>query len=81
MKREMKRGLTPFRRHNGSGKSTLLKILAGLIGLDEGEITRRKQTRIGYVTLGDPFEEGAAPMPGEVKRGLTLFLRGNEVAS
>ena len=34
---------------NGAGKSTLLKILAGIELPDDGEFTRRKNLRVGYV--------------------------------
>ncbi|MBO6164431.1 MAG: ABC-F family ATP-binding cassette domain-containing protein, partial [Lachnospiraceae bacterium] len=34
---------------NGTGKSTLLKILAGLVEPDDGTITMRRNTRIGWL--------------------------------
>jgi ATP-binding cassette subfamily F protein uup len=43
---------------NGAGKSTFLKILAGLLEPDEGECTRRKGLRVGYVPQHPEFDSG-----------------------
>ena len=34
---------------NGSGKSTMLKLIAGLVVADEGKVTLRKGTKVGYL--------------------------------
>ena len=34
---------------NGAGKSTFLKILTGIEKQDQGEVTKRRQLRVGYV--------------------------------
>jgi ABC transport system ATP-binding/permease protein len=44
---------------NGAGKSTLLRILQGGIPQDEGEVTYRKQLRLGYVPQVPTFAEDA----------------------
>lgn len=46
---------------NGSGKSTFLKILAGLEPEDSGQLTRRRDLKLGYVAQQDIFPEGATP--------------------
>ena len=43
---------------NGSGKSTLLGVLAGEIDTDEGEVARRKLTRLSYVPQVSEFAAG-----------------------
>ena len=47
---------------NGAGKSSLLKILAGSELPDEGEVTRRKNTKIVYIEQDDRFSETATPL-------------------
>jgi ATP-binding cassette subfamily F protein uup len=43
---------------NGSGKSTLLKILTGIETCDSGEITARRNLRLGYLPQEDRFDPG-----------------------
>ena len=47
---------------NGSGKTTLVRILAGLETPEQGEVTRRKGVRVGYVPQADAFPPGATPL-------------------
>lgn len=44
---------------NGAGKSTLLKILAGLTGIDSGQITQQKGLKIGYLSQVPEFKSEA----------------------
>ena len=43
---------------NGSGKSTLLGVLAGEIDPDDGEVARRKLTKLSYVAQVSEFPAG-----------------------
>lgn len=45
---------------NGSGKSTLLQILAGRVQPDSGEVSVRKNTRVGYVAQESSFPSGVS---------------------
>src|SRR5699024_8353175 len=41
---------------NGCGKSTLLKILAGELSYDQGQIIKRRETTIGYLSQHTSLE-------------------------
>lgn len=41
---------------NGAGKTTLLNMIAGLLAPDEGEITRARGLRIGYLRQNDALD-------------------------
>jgi ATP-binding cassette subfamily F protein uup len=45
---------------NGSGKSTLLGVLAGEIEPDDGEVARRKLTKLAYVAQVSEFPAGVS---------------------
>jgi ATP-binding cassette subfamily F protein uup len=74
---------------NGAGKSTFLKILAGLLEPDEGNCTRRKGLRVGYVPQLPTFESGktvgevvaAAAGRDDHKAGIALSRAGFATAS
>src|SRR5262249_44259405 len=44
---------------NGAGKSTLLRILAGAIDPDQGQISRRRGLRVGYLAQVPSLAPGA----------------------
>ena len=74
---------------NGAGKSTLLKILAGRLEPDEGDCTRRKGLRIGYVPQHPAFDSdqtvgevvAAAAGSDEHQAGIALSRAGFPTAS
>ena len=43
---------------NGAGKSTLLKLIAEVLPLDSGRITRPQRTRVGYLAQDAPEMSG-----------------------
>jgi ATP-binding cassette subfamily F protein uup len=57
---------------NGAGKSTLLKLLSGREAPDEGMLTGRRGTRVGYVAQDDTFA------PGQTVRDAVLAGFGSD---
>jgi ATP-binding cassette subfamily F protein 3 len=51
-----------FIGRNGAGKSTLLRILLGEEELDNGEVVRHPNLRLGYLRQHDPFVQGETAM-------------------
>ena len=47
-----------FVGRNGAGKSTLLRIILGEEELEQGEIVRHPDLRLGYLRQHDPFQAG-----------------------
>ncbi len=63
---------------NGSGKSTLLRALLGIVPVAEGQVTRAKGLRIGYVPQRLMIDR---TMPMTVRRFLSLPKRVDDVAA
>jgi ATP-binding cassette subfamily F protein uup len=57
---------------NGSGKSTLARILAGAEPPDAGELARRSELRVGYLSQEPEFDPGVRAVDA-VLSGLTLW--------
>jgi len=57
---------------NGSGKTTLLNILAGKEGYDEGQVTYRRDLRVGYLEQSPVYPSGLTVLEA-------CFHRGNAV--
>ena len=51
-----------FVGRNGAGKSTLLRVVMGDEDLDQGEVIKHPNLRIGYLRQHDPFEPGESAM-------------------
>ncbi|MEC9091933.1 MAG: ATP-binding cassette domain-containing protein, partial [Planctomycetota bacterium] len=79
-----------FVGRNGAGKSTLLKVLLGEEDLEQGELIKHPDLRIGYLRQHDPFRPGESALDflmrdsgqpdwkcGEIAGGFEL--KGNEL--
>src|SRR5260370_14359839 len=67
---------------NGAGKSTLLKMIAEVLPLDSGRITRPQRTRVGYLAQDAPEMDGRSVLRetlAALDRMQTLDLRRKEV--
>ncbi|MGA7873964.1 MAG: ABC-F family ATP-binding cassette domain-containing protein [Candidatus Binatus sp.] len=67
---------------NGAGKSTLLKMIAEVIPLDSGRITRPQRTRVGYLAQDAPEMGGRSVLRetlAALDRMQALDLRRREV--
>jgi len=67
---------------NGAGKSTLLKMIAEVIPLDSGRITRPQRTRVGYLAQDAPEMDGRSVLRetlAALDRMQALDLRRKEV--
>jgi len=67
---------------NGAGKSTLLKMVAEVVPLDSGRITRPQRTRVGYLAQDAPEMGGRSVLRetlAALERMQALDLRRKEV--
>ena len=67
---------------NGAGKSTLLKMIAEVLPLDSGRITRPQRTRVGYLAQDAPEMGGRSVLRetlAALDRMQALDLRRKEV--
>jgi ABC transport system ATP-binding/permease protein len=75
---------------NGTGKTTFLNILAGVLAPDEGEVSLRKDIRLGYLDQSPSFDEAlpvievifasSNPVAHTVKRYEQALAAGNNEA-
>ena len=68
-----------FVGRNGAGKTTVFRIIAGLESPDEGEVVRKKGTRLGHLTQ-EPEELGdATPLEAVLEAGGEARALGAEL--
>lgn len=64
---------------NGAGKSTLMRALAGIIGVDRGQIWRDPRFSVSLLSLGVGFEGNLSGRQNAILSGLLLGMRRSAI--